>query len=236
MSVSFKNFVVEASATQRGIRVSSPSGDVSDHAATVTANINLPEGLRAKVHINDKTASSILKNPSSMPSGISAEIIHDKASLLYNLETQRATVKINHNMNVSDREIRALVTYKQEGDNNVDIELSHAPTKESDVTAIYNIGSSDVTLKGRYELDEKTTIEPVVGRSGKSGAISWNVKAIHRMTSSDKIEARINSDKPSEPHLSYTRTQDGVDLIISAPLSSDIAADASVKINRTFAL
>ena len=139
---------------------------------------------------------------------------------------------MNHSLNVADRDVRALVTYKQEGDNNIDIELSHAPSKELDVRCIYNVGSTDLTVKGVYEVDDKTTVEPEVRRAGKSGAIAWNVKAVHRMTSSDKITAKLNSDSPSAPHLMYTRTQDGVDISIGAPLTSNIAADASVTINR----
>ena len=156
----------------------------------------------------------------------------DKASLLYNLETQRATIKVNHSMAVADRDVRMLATYKQEGDNNIDIQLSHAPSKDMDVSCIYNVGSSDVTVKGIYTMDEKTTVEPECRRMGKNGAINWNIKAVHRMSSADRIEAHIHSEDPSVPRISYTRTQDGVDLTIGAPLSANIVADASVKINR----
>jgi len=233
---SFSSVNVEAKATQRGISVSSPSGDVSESSAVMTAHINLPENLKAKINFNDKTASSFMKSPSSMPAGVTAEIIHDKASLLYNLETQRATIKVNHSMAIADRDVRMLATYKQEGDNNIDIQLSHAPSKDMDVSCIYNVGSSDVTVKGIYTMDEKTTVEPECRRMGKNGAINWNVKAVHRMSSADRIEAHIHSEDPSAPRISYTRTQDGVDLTIGAPLSANIAADASVKINRTFYL
>lgn len=135
-------------------------------------------------------------------------------------------------MAIADRDVRMLATYKQEGDNNIDIQLSHAPSKDMDVSCIYNVGSSDVTVKGIYTMDEKTTVEPECRRMGKNGAINWNVKAVHRMSSADRIEAHIHSEDPSAPRISYTRTQDGVDLTIGAPLSANIAADASVKVNR----
>jgi len=56
---SFSSVNVEAKATQRGISVSSPSGDVSESSAVLTAHINLPENLKAKINFNDKTASSV---------------------------------------------------------------------------------------------------------------------------------------------------------------------------------
>ena len=39
--------------------MSSPSGDVSDYNAKVTANVNLPNDLRAKINFTDKTANSV---------------------------------------------------------------------------------------------------------------------------------------------------------------------------------
>jgi len=155
-------------------------------------------------------------------------------SLHYDLAAQRATLKANHSATVVDRSLRLRATYKpHEGSNNLAVECSHAPSKEADVTAIFNVGSRDATLKAVYAVDSKTSLEPEATRSGKSGAVSWNLKAVHRLTAVDRVEATLASVEPSA-RLSYTRSQDGVEITVGAPLSSSLVADASVKIERCF--
>ena len=72
--------------------------------------------------------------------------------------------------------------------------------------------------------------------NGKLKEQSWSVKLTHELSKQDKLEATVKSSDVQKPVLSYSRTQDGVTLTLSAPVSSDISADAKLSVVRTFDL
>ena len=72
--------------------------------------------------------------------------------------------------------------------------------------------------------------------NGKLNAKTWNVKLTHELSKQDKLEATVDSKDVQKPTLAYSRTQDGVTLTLSAPVSSDISADAKLSVVRTFDL
>ena len=88
-----------------------------------------------------------------------------------------------------------------------------------------------MTGKGSYKMDASR-----VEGSVKLNAREWNVKLTHELSKQDKLEAELKSESSSTPTLRYTRQQDGVELSVSAPVSSDIRADAKLSIKRTFEL
>lgn len=62
----------------------------------------------------------------------------------------------------------------------------------------------------------------------------WKVQLDHKLSAQDALEAVL--EKGDDPRLAYIRTQDGVELRLEAPVRSDIAARASIRVQRTFDL
>ena len=64
----------------------------------------------------------------------------------------------------------------------------------------------------------------------------WKASVVHKLSKQDEVKAAVDGDKAGEPVLTYTRRQDGMELSLSAPVSSNISADARFKITRTIEL
>ena len=91
--------------------------------------------------------------------------------------------------------------------------------------------NSELLAKGEYKLDSST----LFGELNTNGN-AWKVRLQHKLSDEDKLEAELKSDANNVPTLKYTREQDGVLFTLSAPVSSDIRADAKLSIKRTFEL
>ena len=98
----------------------------------------------------------------------------------------------------------------------------------------YNHNAQRVTASGEFKVDA-STIKPEAQLTS-NGLQGWSVSLGHRLSDQDRLEAKFKSDNALQPTLSYTRQQDGVELTLSAPVSSDISANASVSVKRTFEL
>ncbi len=94
----------------------------------------------------------------------------------------------------------------------------------------YNLETSAAVASAEIKMDQ-STIKPEVTLTDLS---QWNVKLSHKLSSEDTLEAFVNQDV--KPTLSYTRKQNDFELKLSAPVSKDISADASLKLTRTFEL
>jgi hypothetical protein len=95
----------------------------------------------------------------------------------------------------------------------------------------YNTNGGEITAKGYYKID-KAKLEPEL----KLNARTWKVKVSHEVSKEDKLTALFVSDNVGQPTLTYTRTQGDVELSLSAPVCSDIRANASISVKRTFDL
>jgi hypothetical protein len=93
------------------------------------------------------------------------------------------------------------------------------------------VGSQEITAKGLYKVDNSTA-----EGEAQLNAKTWKVTLTHKLSKQDKLKAVVSSNDAAKPVLSYTRAQDGVELTLSAPVSSDISALASIKVVRTFDL
>lgn len=80
---------------------------------------------------------------------------------------------------------------------------------------------------------DKSTLEAQVFLNNGN---EWNATVTHKLSSSDTLKAVVKSNKMNEPRLTYTRKQDDIELTLSAPVSSNICADAGFKITRSFDL
>lgn len=99
----------------------------------------------------------------------------------------------------------------------------------------YHLATQDATAKGKYVHGE-TTVEPTATRSG-AGAVSWKLSVTHKLSAADKLNAVVTSKDPSVPTVCYTHTDDsGVELALSAPLSSAIKGSAALTLSRSFDL
>ncbi len=94
----------------------------------------------------------------------------------------------------------------------------------------YGVHNKEILAKGKYTIDN-SSIAPEFNVSNSA----WKVTLAHKLTSNDKLEAVVASGG-ADPQLSYTRNQDGVELRIEAPVRSDIAANASIRVQRTIDL
>ena len=97
----------------------------------------------------------------------------------------------------------------------------------------YNTFARDVTLKGKYVIDD-STVEAEA--NSNSGTVTWKASVVHKLSKQDTIKAEVDGSKVAEPKLTYTRKQDNMELSLSAPVSRDITADAKFKITHTIEL
>jgi hypothetical protein len=229
MSFALKNVNVDVNAAQEGI---STNGKLGDRSVGVKANVNatLPEGWAAKLTVTDKTARDLAKNVSVNPAGASLQINNgDRVRLQYNLEKQRANVRVAHKVNVSNKDIHCSAEYQQGDNHEVDLEASHDLDDNTNITLSYGVHNQELSAKMRYKLDN-STVTPEVNVATQH----WRVQLDHKVSNQDRLEAVL--EKGDDPRLAYIRNQDGVELRLEAPVRSDIAAKASIRVQRTFEL
>ena len=93
----------------------------------------------------------------------------------------------------------------------------------------YGVHNKELTAALRYRMDN-STIEPQVNLSNQH----WKVSLEHKLSAQDHVEAHLEKD--NDPRLAYVRNQDGVEVRLEAPVRSDIAASARIRVQRTFDL
>jgi hypothetical protein len=93
----------------------------------------------------------------------------------------------------------------------------------------YGVHNQELSAKMRYKLDN-STVTPEVNVATQH----WRVQLDHKVSNQDRLEAVL--EKGDDPRLAYIRNQDGVELRLEAPVRSDIAARASIRVQRTFEL
>lgn len=93
----------------------------------------------------------------------------------------------------------------------------------------YGVHNQELNAKLRYRMDN-STVTPEVNLSNQH----WRVTLEHKLTNQDTLEASMA--KGEDPHLAYIRNQDGVEVRLEAPVRSDIAASARIRVQRTFDL
>jgi hypothetical protein len=96
----------------------------------------------------------------------------------------------------------------------------------------YNTNGGDVNVKGKYVIDDST----IEAEAKVTNGTRWKASVVHKLSKQDEIKAEVDGEKAAEPKLTYTRRQDGMELSLCAPVSSNIKADARFKITRTFDL
>jgi len=230
MSLKLNNVQLDAQARQDGI---STNGKLGDRSASLKANVNasLPEGWSAKLTVTDKTASDLAKNVSLRPAGANLELRNgDRVRLGFNLHSQKVQINARQNVNVANREVQVDAEYRQgERDHEVDVEASHELDSNTRVRLNYGVHNKELTAALRYRMDN-STIEPQVNLSNQH----WKVSLEHKLSSQDHVEAHLEKD--NDPRLAYVRNQDGVEVRLEAPVRSDIAASARIRVQRTFDL
>ena len=96
----------------------------------------------------------------------------------------------------------------------------------------YNTNGGDVNVKAKYVIDDST----IEAEAKVTNGTRWKASVVHKLSKQDEIKAEVDGEKAAEPKLTYTRRQDGMELSLCAPVSSNITADARFKITRTFDL
>jgi hypothetical protein len=94
----------------------------------------------------------------------------------------------------------------------------------------YNFEDSSAVAKGVIKVDS-STIKPEVSLTNLG---QWKVNLSHKLTKEDTLEADVNQDL--QPKLTYTRKQNDFEVKLSAPVSKEIRANATLKLTRTFEL
>jgi hypothetical protein len=97
------------------------------------------------------------------------------------------------------------------------------------VTLCYGVHNQALVCKGKYTVDN-SSVSPEFNVKTND----WKVTLNHKLTANDKLEAVAAKGK--DVTLAYTRTQDGVELTLDAPVRADIAANATIRVQRTFEL
>ena len=105
--------------------------------------------------------------------------------------------------------------------------VAHAPRARS-----YNTNGGDINVKAKYVIDDST----IEAEAKVNNGTRWKASVVHKLSKQDEIKAVVDGEKAAEPTLTYTRRQDGMELSLCAPVSSNITADARFKITRTFEL
>jgi len=229
MSLKLKNIQVDANAVQKNI---STNGSVGDRDVSVKAhvNANLKDDWTAKLTVTDKTASDLAKNVSANPAGARLEINKgDELRVGYNLEKSAVFAGVARPVTLSNRDVKLSAEYNQGEANEISLEASHDLDKNTNITLNYGVGNQELTARMRYRMDN-STIKPEVNVRTQA----WKVALEHKLTDQDRLEATMAKD--ADPTLAYVRNQDGIEIRLDAPVRSDIAANARVRVQRTFDL